>query len=61
VQQYAVVIPFPARRQRRRERAVAMFSPWIEAAALERAQQRLFWSCVAAGTLLTFVFNVVVG
>jgi hypothetical protein len=38
-----------------------MFNPWVEAAALERAQQRLFWACVAAASLTTLALSALAG
>jgi hypothetical protein len=38
-----------------------MFNPWVEAAALERAQQRLFWACAATASLMTFLLSAIAG
>jgi hypothetical protein len=61
VQRYAVVIPFPARHRRPQARAVTMFHPWVEAAALERAQRRFFWACATAAALMTLALSAIAG
>jgi hypothetical protein len=38
-----------------------MFNPWVEAAALERAQQRLFWACAATASFITFALSAIAG
>ena len=38
-----------------------MFNPWVEAAALERAQYRFFLACATATALMAFALSAIAG
>jgi hypothetical protein len=48
-------------RVRRRRRVTDVFAPLRDAALLERAEARLWWSCTAVTTLLSTVLHLSLG
>ena len=56
----AVVIPFPMHRVRRRRRMTDVFAPLRDASELERAESRLWWTCMFATTLLSVALQILI-